>query len=68
MDPIDRVENPSFDREEKDDTQNMLPSYEDPFGDETFAEVKYRTLRWWYVSIRQDTNELYSYSPSGNVD
>ncbi|KAL5364448.1 transmembrane amino acid transporter protein-domain-containing protein [Aspergillus floccosus] len=46
MDPIDRVETPSFDREEKDDTQNMLPSYEDPFGDETFAEVKYRTLRW----------------------
>lgn len=22
---------------------------EDPFGDEEFAEVKYRTLRWWYV-------------------
>lgn len=21
----------------------------DPFGDETHSEVKYRTMRWWYV-------------------
>ncbi|KAG2416796.1 hypothetical protein HFD88_008012 [Aspergillus terreus] len=51
MDPIDRVENPSFDHEKKDDTQDMLPAYEDPFGDETFAEVKYRTLRWWQCGM-----------------
>jgi hypothetical protein len=23
---------------------------EDPFGDESDAEVKYRTMAWWYVS------------------
>jgi hypothetical protein len=61
MDPIDRVEDPSFDHEKKDDTQDMLPAYEDPFGDETFAEVKYRTLRWWYVFDLQYTHGLYPY-------
>lgn len=23
---------------------------QDAFGDEEFAEVKYKTLKWWYVS------------------
>lgn len=23
---------------------------QDAFGDEEFAEVKYKVLRWWYVS------------------
>lgn len=23
----------------------------DPFGDEEFAEVKYRTLQWWCVPV-----------------
>ena len=24
-----------------------VPEYDDPFGNEEFAEVKYRTLAWW---------------------
>lgn len=30
--------------------ESDTPSYEDPFGNEEFAEVKYRTMEWWYVS------------------
>ena len=48
----------TLDREEK--KHSPPPSYlekpginsayaNDPFGDEEFAEVKYRTLAWWYV-------------------
>lgn len=22
---------------------------EDPFGDETHSQVKYKTMKWWYV-------------------
>lgn len=46
-----------LDRDEKHDppayenTKNGAPAYEDPFGDEEFAEVKYRTLAWWYVFL-----------------
>lgn len=25
------------------------PSRQDAFGDEEFAEVKYKVLKWWYV-------------------
>lgn len=25
----------------------IVPAYEEPFGDEEYAEIKYRTLRWW---------------------
>lgn len=44
----------ALDREEKkyvpyDDGKHDVP--EDPFGDEEFAEVKYRTLAWWYVLL-----------------
>jgi hypothetical protein len=24
---------------------------DDPFGSEDVAEVKYRTMKWWYVSV-----------------
>lgn len=28
-----------------------VPNYrQDAFGDEEFAEVKYKVLKWWYVS------------------
>lgn len=35
--------------------ESGYPKYEtehdnDPFGNEEFGEVKYRTLTWWYVS------------------
>lgn len=26
---------------------HATPEYENPFGDEEFSEVKYRTLYWW---------------------
>ena len=38
------------DREEKHEKHEHaenVPAYEDPFGNEEFAEVQYRTLRWW---------------------
>jgi hypothetical protein len=29
-----------------------IPQYrQDAFGDEEFAEVKYKVLKWWYVFI-----------------
>ena len=43
----------TLDSEEKkynpygEESKDAVPAYEDPFGDEEFAEVKYRTLRWW---------------------
>lgn len=36
--------------EEKAHIENSGHQYEDPFGNEEFAEVKYRTLYWWYES------------------
>ena len=44
---IDQVEDPTYSREKKDENVETPPIYDDPFGDEEFAEVKYRTLRWW---------------------
>jgi hypothetical protein len=36
-----------------DDGADLKPinntPYVDPFGDEQNAEVKYKTLKWWYV-------------------
>lgn len=26
---------------------NNVPTYQDPFGDEELADVRYRTLHWW---------------------
>lgn len=44
---IGRVEDPTYSSEKKDGNGETPPMYDDPFGDEEFAEVKYRTLRWW---------------------
>ncbi|QKX53845.1 uncharacterized protein TRUGW13939_00925 [Talaromyces rugulosus] len=30
---------------------NSAPEYEDPFGNEEFADVKYRTLYWWQCGM-----------------
>lgn len=43
----------SQDNDEKTALEEAPPSYmnrEDPFGNEETAEVKYRTMSWWYVS------------------
>lgn len=37
--------------EEKSHIESSGHEYEDPFGNEEFAEVRYRTLYWWYASI-----------------
>lgn len=35
---------------ESDEKSNITPVYkQDAFGDEEFAEVKYKVLKWWYV-------------------
>lgn len=37
------------------DLDPELPDYEapyaDPFGNEEFSEVKYKTMEWWYVDL-----------------
>ncbi|KAJ5875056.1 uncharacterized protein N7473_012403 [Penicillium subrubescens] len=37
--------------EEKSHIENSGHQYEDPFGNEEFAEVKYRTLYWWQCGM-----------------
>ncbi|KAB8251809.1 amino acid transporter [Aspergillus flavus] len=48
---IGRVEDPTYSSEKKDGNGETPPMYDDPFGDEEFAEVKYRTLRWWQCGM-----------------
>lgn len=41
LDPVDL---------ESDEKSNITPAYkQDAFGNEEFAEVKYKVLKWWYV-------------------
>lgn len=35
-----------YDEKKVDDS---MPQYVDAFGDESNAEVKYKTMEWWYV-------------------
>ena len=39
------------DAEEKQDDKKGDPVYHDTFGDEEYAEVKYKVLSWWYVYL-----------------
>jgi hypothetical protein len=32
-----------------DNDQQPLTGKDDPFGDESESDVKYRTMTWWYV-------------------
>ena len=44
----------SLDANEAIDSEKSLEipqNRQDAFGDEEFAEVKYKVLKWWYVSI-----------------
>lgn len=34
-------------RKEKEFDDGNMPQYQDAFGDETNAEVKYKTMEWW---------------------
>ncbi|KAE8146781.1 amino acid transporter [Aspergillus avenaceus] len=49
--PIDQVEDPPFSQDKKQEGDGPVPEYNDPFGDEEFAEIKYRTLRWWQCGM-----------------
>lgn len=44
--PVDRSS--ELDREEKKELdRERTTDYDDPFGNEEFAEVKYKTMAWW---------------------
>ncbi|KAL1967210.1 hypothetical protein VTN77DRAFT_3501 [Rasamsonia byssochlamydoides] len=38
-------------QDEKKYLEGEAPEYEDPFGNEEFAEVKYRTMEWWQCGM-----------------
>lgn len=50
-DPIESKHNQDekFMDPEEDFLKPEMPQYGDPFGNEENAEVKYKTLAWWYV-------------------
>ena len=46
-------ERPSHDPEKQDAKQQAMANKygkEDPFGDESNSDVKYKTMAWWYDS------------------
>lgn len=45
--PADTKRDQALDDEEKHRESHGPPEYGDPFGNEDFAEVRYRTLHWW---------------------
>lgn len=49
---------------EKQQEEKARPEYQDTFGDEEYAEVKYKVLSWWYVvalpQLSKDDNLLTS--------
>ncbi|PLB38855.1 putative neutral amino acid permease [Aspergillus candidus] len=49
--PIDPIEDPPIGRDEKYEYTDTAPEFEDPFGNEEFAEVKYRTMAWWQCGM-----------------
>ena len=36
---------------QEEDLKSAPPAQIDPFGEEDTAEVKYKTLAWWYVLL-----------------
>lgn len=50
---------------EKQQEEKARPEYQDTFGDEEYAEVKYKVLSWWYVvalpQLSKDDNLLTSF-------
>jgi hypothetical protein len=37
-------------KEKNMEDDQVAPQYQDAFGNEEGAEVKYKTMKWWYVS------------------
>ena len=52
--PEDELKNRSSDEAEKGEAVNAVSSkgsQNNPFGDETHSEVKYRTMHWWQAGM-----------------
>lgn len=47
-DPIDSGS--LYNEKSLDEKHDFNPQYVDAFGNEENAEVKYKTMEWWYVS------------------
>lgn len=45
---------------EKQQEEKGRPEYQDTFGDEEYAEVKYKVLSWWYVVGRSQFLNAFS--------
>jgi hypothetical protein len=43
------------------------PYMQDAFGDEEFAEVKYKVLKWWYVSCLSTVTNACLMESTGNA-
>ncbi|KAJ6186700.1 hypothetical protein N7519_008001 [Penicillium mononematosum] len=41
----------SIQKEEENRSEDVVSHLADPFGDEEFAEIKYRTLQWWQCGM-----------------
>lgn len=52
-DPTDPA-SPTYDaetRKRRRSSVSVMAGRSDPFGDETEAEIKYRTMSWWHASM-----------------
>jgi hypothetical protein len=47
--PVEDLESVGYDQGALQDEKKLdaPPEYDEPFGNEEFAEVKYRTMAWW---------------------
>lgn len=41
----------SIEKKEENRSEDVISHLADPFGDEEFAEIKYRTLQWWQCGM-----------------
>lgn len=49
-DPIESKDDKYYDFDPEDNLKPEPTNVDDPFGNEANAEVKYKTLKWWYVA------------------
>ncbi|KAJ5081075.1 hypothetical protein N7456_013313 [Penicillium angulare] len=61
-DPSHDKRDPANLEEEGKDSVDYRPAYNDPFGDESFAEVRYRTLHWCAVILIVGLGLLATYT------
>lgn len=51
--------NPQDLQQPEDDLKPKAAQPQDAFGDEEFAEVKYKTLTWWFVFLLLISSSLH---------